>query len=71
MVRAGLAPTSNFGCASSVGGGFRRSEADEESILPFRLLGSSVFEMRDGEWNKLYVSEASNPACLYTTLTCQ
>jgi hypothetical protein len=45
----GLAPMSSTGCADSVGGGLSKSALVAESIVPLRLLGSSVFEMRFGE----------------------
>jgi hypothetical protein len=65
--KGGFAPISSFGCACSVGGGFRRSPDVDESIVPFLLLGSRVFEMSDGEWMELYELEASSPACLVMT----
>jgi hypothetical protein len=49
----GFAPISSFGCSFSVGGGFKRSLDVDESIVPFLLLGSRVFEMSDGEWMEL------------------
>ena len=45
----GLAPISNTGCEDSAGGGLSRSTLVAESIIPLRLLGPSVFEIRFGE----------------------
>lgn len=47
--KGGFAPISSFGCADSVGGGLRRFEDVDESILPFRLVGPRVFDRSDGE----------------------
>jgi hypothetical protein len=64
----GLAPTFNTGCADSVGGGLSTSTLVPKSIVPLRLLGPSVVEMRFGEWTELYDDEASRPAYLVITV---
>lgn len=49
-LRSGLTPMSNLGWAEAVGGGFRRSFAVDESIIPLRFEGPRVLAMREGAW---------------------